>query len=366
MVATRRLATHTLALVAVVLGCRAADGPAVAIVVGHDGIGGARLAAAEVNRSGGIDGRPLELVVFPTARATSAEASIQLADSAAGNPRVLAVIGHSNSAASLAASQIYNARHLVQIAPTSTAPLFSVAGPYSFRLVPDDRRQAEFLARRVTTTGARRVALLYVNDDYGRALREALRDDLARTGTTVAYETPFLENAERERLESAARAVAAAAPDLVVWIGRPPQFLVFYPVLRGLSPTVPVLASDGMDLAPIYARPDLFVGLRVVRLTDPGASTPRLAAFRTALRASARIAATAEAVLAYDATMLVAAALRSGARTRDEVRDWLAGVGTRRPSFDGLGGPIAFDANGDVTRTYQLAEVRADGVHAVP
>jgi hypothetical protein len=48
------------------------------------------------------------------------------------------------------------------------------------------------------------------------------------------------------------------------------------------------------------------------------------------------------------------------------MRAYLAAVGTRRPAYQGVSGPIAFDQAGDVTRAHLLAEVQPGGVRAVP
>lgn len=97
----------TAAIVGAVAGaaCRSGDDPPIRIgvVVDGDGIVGARFALDDALASGGIEGRTLELVVVPPRMATVAEPSILAADSLADDPRVVAVVGHSNSAASLAA-----------------------------------------------------------------------------------------------------------------------------------------------------------------------------------------------------------------------------------------------------------------------
>src|SRR2546428_6664708 len=93
-------------------GCSRDTPVRIAVVMGGDGTDGARLAAQTVNAAGGVRGRPLELVVVAGKIQTSARTALLAADSLANDPSILAVIGHSNSSASLAASQIYNAAHV--------------------------------------------------------------------------------------------------------------------------------------------------------------------------------------------------------------------------------------------------------------
>ena len=345
-------------------GCRDAGQATIGVAVGTDGVAAARLAAADVNAAGGIDGDSLRLRIAHTETDAAPQRALRVADSLAADPAVVAVVGHSNSAASLAASQIYNARRLVHVAPTTTAPLFSQAGPYSFRLVPDDRRQAEFLVAEVARAGARRVAVVYVNDDYGHALHRAVRAQLDRLGTPVVYEAPYLEPGDSARLTILARAAADARPDLLIWLGRPPQLARVLATLRPMRPTLPVLGSDALDLGDVYVRPADFALVRFVRFVDPAGPAAALQAFRARFVATVGHEPPAEALLAYDATMLLAAAMRSGVRTREAMRTWLSGVGSTRPAHQGISGPIAFDSVGDASRPLRLAEVRPDGVRA--
>jgi branched-chain amino acid transport system substrate-binding protein len=337
----------------------------IGVVLDYDGLRGARLAAADVQAAGGIGGRPLELVVMPTGPATTAEPAIRAADSLATDPRVLGVVGHSNSAASLAASQVYNARGVVQLAPTTTAPLFGDAGPWSFRLVPDDRRQAEFIVRQAVADGARRIAMVYVNDDYGRALAASVRERLRAAGTPPVYETPYLETAVPAQLAASADAIVASQPELLLWLGRAPGLVKVLPLVRARIPRLRIYGSDGMDVSLVYQSTRQLDGVRFVRFIDPAASDSSLQRFRERFRAENHREVTTDAIMAYDATMLLASALRAGARTRGEVRLYLEGLDGPGQAYRGLSGPIVFDARGDVARPHLLAEVRADGVHAV-
>jgi branched-chain amino acid transport system substrate-binding protein len=70
--------------------------------------------------------------------------------------------------------------------------------------------------------------------------------------------------------------------------------------------------------------------------------------FAQAFRARWHREPDSSAALAYDAVNLLAAALRDGARSREDVRRYLEHVGRDgKASFDGVAGPVAFDANGD-------------------
>jgi branched-chain amino acid transport system substrate-binding protein len=338
------------------------------ITVSGDGIEAAELAVEEINAAGGIHGRPLELVAIPDRTGGAAGFAIAAAERFAADPSILAVIGHSNSATSLAAAKIYNARGLPQIAPVATSPLFALAGPYSFRLVPDDRLQAEFMAQQVKENPAvRRVAILYVNDDYGRGLYGELRQRLVEAGVHVVYEAPYLEGAAPDQLESGAREVIGARPQMLFWLGRFTELRRVLPPLRAGLPDLAILASDGLEAGVTYGLPDsVAVGIRVVRFVDPEGPDPRLQAFRERFRDRTGRDVYGGAVLTYDAVGLLADALRSGARSREAIREYLTLLGRYRAPYAGISGPIAFNEEGTMMRSLQLAEVTATGLRRVP
>ena len=102
------------------------------------------------------------------------------------------------------------------------------------------------------------------------------------------------------------------------------------------------------------AAPRLFVS---GRLSESDTAEDVLAAFRARYEEYAGEAPGSEAILTYDAVSVVRAALRDGARTRDQVRRYLTELGVERPAFRGLGGPIAFDSTGTSVRPYLLGRV---------
>jgi branched-chain amino acid transport system substrate-binding protein len=345
-------------------GCGAPEPLRIGVVMGPDGITGARLAAADVNAAGGIGGRRLELHEIPAPQ-ISAQPAIEAAEELAADAAVLAVVGHSNSAASLAASQVYNERGLTHLSPNATASLLREAGPHTFRMVPGDDRQAVFLAaaaRRLAR--ARRVVVLYDNDDYGRALSRTLVDALTAEGITVARTVAFLGSEGIRAPDVTAATLAADRPDVVYFLGRWPAFLPFRPALRRALPDAVVLASDALESAEVHARPADYAGTYFVRFVEPG-GTPCLRRLGVRLGAAGVRVESAESALSYDAVLVLAEALRRGGPTREGVRAQLESVGARR-GYAACAGTVRFDAAGDAERPYRLAHVTDAGVEPVP
>jgi branched-chain amino acid transport system substrate-binding protein len=352
-------------LAAGVLSCGDPPPIRVGVVSSVEGVDGARFAAAEVNATGGIRGRPLVLRIIGGS-GTEARAAIIAAESLSIDRTVVAVVGHSNSSASLAASQIYNARRIVQIAPTSSAAILTDAGPHTFRLVASDIHQARFLADELVRRAVTSAAAFYVNDDYGRSLFRELRARLADAQVHLAFESPYSELDTLPDAEATVRALAQAGTTDIVWLGRLVQLRAVLPLLRRHIPNARVLASDGVDGREITLNDGgVFTGVQYVCFVDVHAPRPQLAALRERYRARTGQALTAELALSYDAVMLIATAAREAGPDRNAVLRYLQSLGRARPAFPGATGDIAFDDSGDPRPSYCLMEVSAGGVRAV-
>lgn len=280
-------------------------------------------------------------------------------------PGLVAVIGHANSPASLATSQIYNRNEVVQIAPTATAPLYSEAGSYSFRMVPPDDRQGGFLARMVADSfpDVRRIAVLYVNDDYGRGLRAEAIEALETDGRhEVVVDLPHTEtDVAPLDGEHHLAVLGDAEPDLVLWLGRVPALAQLLPRVRDRLGDVPVVGGDALSRVALFSeRGRFWRNVAYVDFVDMEA-TEELRTFGARYRERFDAEAGGTEALAYDAAGVVLAALREGASTGPEVRDYLRSLGRERPPYPGVTGPVRFDARGNVERSFVLRFLEPTG-----
>jgi branched-chain amino acid transport system substrate-binding protein len=100
-------------------------------------------AQTKINRNGGINGRLVEIEIANDDN--DPEIAKQIATEFVKDPEVMAVIGHNDSNASVAAAPIYEKGKLVMITPTSSAESLSEIGNYIFRATPNARALAETL-----------------------------------------------------------------------------------------------------------------------------------------------------------------------------------------------------------------------------
>jgi branched-chain amino acid transport system substrate-binding protein len=353
--AAHRRPRRALPLLLALAACDASTAPVVVgVASGQSFVDGARLAFEDAAAAGPIEGLDTALIVEGTNRSESA---LRAAERLVAVPGIAAVIGHANSAASLAASQVYHAHEVVQIAPTSTAVAYSAAGPFSFRMVPPDDRQGRFLAEAVTEAFPRgaRLALFYVNDDYGRGLRSEVLAHLDSARYRVVVDLPHAEEqVDSLDVESGVGAAVVARPDAVVWLARSAILGSFLPGFRRELGAIPVYGGDAVARAVQESDPlELWKGVAYTDFVDLDA-TEELRAFDARFRDRYGTPAAGPEILTYDAVALVLAAVREGHRTGPEIRDWLQSLGRTRPAFVGISGPVSFDEDGNVERTFVL------------
>lgn len=343
-----------LALV-VVVSASACSGSRVAVGVSTSPIflPAARMAFHDALASGPIEGLD---TVLTSESSNQAIPALRRADSLVNIPGMVAVVGHSNSQASLAAAPVYDEHHVVELSPTSSASAFAGSCSYCFSLVPPDNLQGRFLAEhlRSMAPAGTRVAVLYVNDDYGRGLHAAFMADVDTTLFPVVLDMPHVQAPDLSRqISETADALRATRPGLIVWLARAWVLNHYIDAIRRVLPGVPILGADAVGNGIGSPRNARWAGVSYVAFVDMGA-TKTLRDFSTRLPREYHTPASDAAALTYDAVSLVVAGLRSGARTGPEMRTFLVSLGRTRPPFQGITGPISFDAEGRVQRNYVI------------
>lgn len=287
-----------------------------------------------------------------------------LAEALLENPGILGVVGHSGSTGSLLASPIYSRAQVVQIAPTSTAPVYTRAGPFSFRLVPSDEVQGAFLAEIVTARFARgtRLAVFYNNDDYGRSLRAEFVRNVDPDRLEVVLQIPHVE-VETTPFDPDAKVASlqGTGAEVVIWLGRPPELDLLLPTLRAILGDIPVIGSDALSRAEL--RTELHPAWSGVEfadflLPDPGSG---LVHFLDRYQAWSGTQGGMPEALAYDAAALLLHSVAEGARSGEAVRRYLLRLGRDLPPYSGITGPIQFTEDGDMLREFTLRPVRMSG-----
>jgi branched-chain amino acid transport system substrate-binding protein len=219
---------------------------------GQTVLGGANLAAAELNQDGGLLG--YRVVVVGMDDESDSDVAVTVAetvrDDIASGKRVVGLIGHYNSGQTLAAMEIYKDLPLVVITPTSSELSITQKGYTNFfRVNANDAVQAAVDAQYlVQDLGAKRVAIVHNDTEYGIGLRDQMAQALNGLGAEVAVTLQVAEG--QDAYEQQVEQLRQAAPDAIFYAGYEIEapFLRYSLVAAGLD--MPLLASDGAFLSP--------------------------------------------------------------------------------------------------------------------
>lgn len=319
----------------------------------------AELAVEEINASGGIDGRPLALVERNDYANPDSAVFVATDLYDAG---VSAVIGHVYSGTTLAAAPVYGGgpRPVVVISPSSTAPAVSRAGPYVFRVCPSDLAHGSALARWVRDRLRLRVgAVLYLNDEYGRGVRQTFVEAFLRLGGRLTSVDPYL-GATPEVGPYLDRMSRGAHPEFLLVAGNKDEAHEILRQARRRGLMMPVVGGDALD--GIQEAGALAEGVYQSSAYFPFLSTPANRRFVAAYQRKFPDAGAPNSLAAstYDVVYLLRDVIGRVGNGREAVRRGLAAVGSGTPPFPGVTGPIAFDSAGDVpTQRVYVGVVRS-------
>lgn len=322
-----------------------------AAVYGQSMKNGTELAIEEINAAGGVNGVPLE-VIYEDDRLSPADAQTALLK-LVETDKVPVVLGSSSSTVSLALCGKTREMKVVQVSQVSTAPSLKECGPYFFSVMASDTAQGPEWVKVAQHLGVNEVAVMYINNDYGRGVKDTFVQAFEATGGKILIAQPFELGGKDFRTEvlkvqetnpKAVFMVDHVAESSIVLkqayeLGLETQWVVDVSIV---SPEVPqnagAEATEGM------------IGLRA-----GSSQTPEYQKFHDAFVAKFGKEPTIWADYAYDAAMLVAKAIEKGGYTADGIRQALFEVAE---TYVGPSGAKKFDEYGISQGVYEWMIVK--------
>jgi branched-chain amino acid transport system substrate-binding protein len=298
---------------------------------------GTELAVDAINRRGGIRAHRLALVHVDD-EGTGAKAAA-VAQELVDADSILAVVGHANSSATVAAARVYDG-HLAAVSPSASSPEIAGLSPWLFRVIPSDSANGIQLARFAAKLGHKRVAVLYENNSYGRGLADSFRRAFA--GDVTSLEPVAVDGKE---VEPYLAYLKLHEPGLIFVAGSDGSGLEILREARRQGIRSDFLGGDGW--AGITSDTSAAEGAYVGAPFSSEDPRPEVREFVRAFRAKFGREPNSFAALAYDATMVIAQAIDRAGPDRDAIRESLASMREGKV-YKGITGQIAFQPNGDV------------------
>ncbi len=312
--------------------------------IGIDARNGAQLAIDRLNAGGEEIGKrkvTFELIVVDDEATPAVAAAVaqKLVDA-----KVVAVVGHINSGASIEASRVYAEAGIPQLSPASTHPQYTRQG-YSttFRLVATDDLQAPVLALFALDSGAKKIAVVDDATLYGKGLADAFAA-AARAGGAKIVARESLAGGDAGMKTSLGR-IQAAQPDVVMCGSGDVTAGTLLRQLRTLGVKARFLGADAIKTPRFITLAGKASEGAVA--SAPGIPRERLPGgdgFAQSFRQKFNAEVELFAPMAYDAVNVIAEAMRRAGAV--EPARFLPELG--KVQWRGVSGAIAFDANGDL------------------
>ncbi len=153
---------------------------------GQSSLNGVKLAIAQANAAGGIRGKKVVLKVGDTQ--TKPQSAIDAAKKLVSLEGARGLIGALSSGSTIpVATTVAAPSKIPQITGASTAPALSTLkdDDYLFRTIPSDAYQGVALAKLVKEKGIKKLAVIYINNDYGVGLAESFEKSYKAVGGVV-------------------------------------------------------------------------------------------------------------------------------------------------------------------------------------
>ncbi|WP_435332885.1 ABC transporter substrate-binding protein [Haloarchaeobius sp. TZWWS8] len=150
-----------------------------------------KMAQKDINDAGGPLGRKIELVDGDTG--TDSTQGVNAANKAVNTDGAKCIIGAVSSGVTISiANSVTIPNEILHITSASSSPTISTLDDddYVFRTRTNDRFVAKVMARIIEEQGASSAAVIYVNNDFGKALSDTFESNFSGTTTaTVGYQS---------------------------------------------------------------------------------------------------------------------------------------------------------------------------------
>ncbi|RJQ71646.1 hypothetical protein D5S17_28030 [Pseudonocardiaceae bacterium YIM PH 21723] len=331
----------------------------------------------EINAKGGVQGRPVELLVFDDHN-DAAEAKRQ-AEAVVADGRIQLVIGHMVSDTAAAAAPVYAKAGIPAITPSATSDSITESSRWYFRSVfgskDEGRFQATYLA---TVLGATTASVVWGSDVSGQQSRDPFVDTFRQFGEIqqdlridfdpARIDASIAEAVARLKAQQNPGPIIVALPAL-----RAEKFVV---ALRAAGIETPIFGTDALGSTGFHDQltnsawgrehpAEIVRNMYGVSPLPLDSLSGSALAWANRYRKRFDINPTWFTATAHEATELALHAMAddrvdlSGKDSRSQIREALAAIDSPKHSIPGLLAPLYFEAAGGAH--FPISVVRSNG-----
>ncbi len=299
---------------------------------------GVRLAVDEINKSGGVLGRKLQLIERDDEAKN--ERGVQIAQELINKEKVTAVVGYINTGVSLASQRFFQDAKIPVMNNVATGSIVTNQFPkdpdnYVFRNAAADNIQAPMIVEdAITHRGFKKVAILADSTNYGQLGREDLEKALKAKGVTPVAEEKF--NIKDVDMTAQLLKAKEAGAQAILTYGIGPELAQIANGMTKLGWKVPMIGSWTLSMANFIDNAGSGgEGARMPQTFIQEPSNPKRKVFiddylKTFKPKNNRIDSPVSAAQGYDSIYLLAAAIKQAKSTEGpKIREALESLNTK-------------------------------------
>lgn len=311
---------------------------------------GAQLAVEKINSAGGITGHKIELIIRDD---FGVPEKAKLVDGELIKEGVVAIIGHSTSAQTMAGLKVTNSAGVVMISPTVSTPELSGIDDYFFRVQPSFKNSSQNFAKYIYHhDGINRMAIIYDKDNlaYSKTYSTIFADKFQSLGGNITNEISFSSATQPDFSQMLSKLRETKAEGLFIVASDMDTALIAQKV-RLMDWQIPMFASA-------WAQTETFVsnggqaveGMKIEQAYDLTSQSPAFIDFKSRYKARFGNDPSFGAAYSYEAILVMAEALKKTNVNKNGLKQALLEI----KNFKGLKDNFSFDRFGDVERPWYL------------
>ncbi len=318
---------------------------------------GAEIAVEMINRNGGVLGKKIQLVVYDDA--LNPDQAIAVSNKLIEEDQVIAAVSGSYSSTTLAASGVFEDKKTPLVVAYAVNPKITEGKRYVVRvgmLAETEGKVAAYAA--VKLLGGKNIAILYIDNPYGKALAETAKTKVEELGGKVVFMDKFQFKTDdfSPWLTRIKQLEDQGQLDVLMIFGYY-QHAVAVKQAREMGIKAKIIGAEGFDSPKfIEIAGKAAEGVIIVTDFDRDSDNPLVKDFIKAYKEKRGIDPDMVAASSFDAVMVIAKAIeKAGTLDKEKVMDAIRGL----KDYNGVAGKILyFTENGNAVKelTLQIVE----------
>ncbi|MBF0450346.1 MAG: cadherin domain-containing protein [Candidatus Magnetomorum sp.] len=329
-------------------------------------INGIKLCLDEINKTGGIDGRPVVLKIFDDFG--NPLDAMNIASRIVNDGEIQIVLGHFFSSCCMSVGRIYASHGIPAITGSATGTKITLNNKWFFRTIPDNEFQGSFIAYYIKKTLKKdSISIVYEKDDYGISLYHSLKTTAENIGLAISH-VWALETGKNDSSDIVKEIWNLSQDETLVMATHSPEAVKLLSYLKYPGCKLKIFGSDSfstnsfLNFLKSYPQEMAIPGYYsddIIAITPFIQETGSLKTinFIKSYKKKYKIEPTWIAASYYDAALTAVEAIKLAEikgdkirKSRRLIRDELAGIYSRDKAVEGVSGSIFFDKNGNIVK----------------